>query len=291
MALASKIGMVLIVVASWCIMALVARGIVRPIYSSGLVAMRTSRRSFRKKRLSRVVASTWIYTSIFVVMLTALAGIGIMRRDPEDSFGFQRHVLSWQYMLHPNYALAMCACAVAASCAAVVKFRSACVGGAIDSDAFGKSWGVGMAVFVSVGAAALLVDVFLDSMSTVPGATAMPGGSAVSTGIAVLLAARSHLGTLGSEERDRWTLAVRDRLEGLGLSGGVIDVIQKFVRAMPARLDESAKILVHRMIATGFDRDTAAAARDGAMQLRNHDGVGAILDAVADRQDPPSQPA
>ena len=285
--MASKVGMILLVVASWCIMALIARSIVRPIYSSGLVALRTSERASRKKRLSRVVASPWIYTMIFVVMFTAFVGIGILRRDPEDSFGFQRHVLSWQYMLHPKYAVTLCACALAASCAAVAKFRSTCVGEAIERDAFRKAWGVGLAVFLSVGASALLLDVVVDSMKKSPGITgkAMPGGAAVSRGVAALLATRAYLGTLSSAEKDRGTRIVRDKLASFGLSVGVIDVLDKFARSMPARLDDSANTIVHRMIAEGFDRETAASAREGLLGIRqssvqHSDGIEGILSVV-----------
>lgn len=281
----SRVALVLIVFGTWAAMAGIAKALMQPVYRTGLVALRTATKSKRKSKLSKVVATPWIYTMIFIMMFTAFVGMGILMKDTADYFGFQKHVLSWEYVLHPKYVVLLCACALAGSGAAVATFHKRTASSPVSAAQYDQAWNAGFGAFMGTGAAGFLFVLVLEAARTLPYSSAtMPGGEAVSKGIALVLATRSAMKMLSGKTRGAARVVIDGYLAEFGLDGDDADRVKAFAHTLPNRMDDSAKSVEQRMIARGFDAGTARATAGEVrtMRARAADAISASERASAE---------
>lgn len=149
--LGSRAVMVLVSVGAWAGAAAAAKAVMRPVFDGGVLTLQTQTKQKRATALNRVIVSTWLYAMVFVLAWTAFSGASILKRDPSDFFGFQEHVLSTEYLVHPAYAALIGAAALSAIVASLVHFALRSRNGAVGGDAFDAAWGSGLAAFFAVG--------------------------------------------------------------------------------------------------------------------------------------------
>ena len=260
---AGRVAMLVLVVISWALLSFIAYAIMRPTYNAGIVTLRTATRSKRRTRLSRVVATVWMYSIVFVALVTSLLGLALLRRDRGDVFGLHKHVLSWQYVLHPKFVALLCLSGLSAAAAAVVRFRRAKV---VDSRAYENAWMVGFAVFLSVGSLGLALSVISESMPT-EGAVA--SGKLVGKAVAMVVASRASAAGFGPAPAGEIKDFLKDYLEKSGVSESDAAKINTFAAGLPKRFDPSKDGMHNRMKAFGFDSQTVQDAEEELRRLRN----------------------
>ncbi len=143
--------MIVITVGAWGGAAAAAKAIMKPVFEGGILTLQTQTKQKRATALNRVIVSTWLYATVFVLAWTALSGASILKRDPSDFFGFREHVLSPEYLVHPAYATLIAGASVAAIAASLVRFALRSRTGAVDGDAFDAAWSSGLFAFFAVG--------------------------------------------------------------------------------------------------------------------------------------------
>lgn len=262
---AARIAMVLIVVGSWGGLAQVATALMRQTYNAGLITLRTAPREKRRARLSRVVATAWMYAIVFIILSTSFVGMGILMKDTADFFGFQKHILSWEYVLHPKFVALVCACGLAASAVAVARFRRAKV---MNAAAYDSACRLGFAVFMGTAAVGFAFILVLEAARVGGGgaaASAMPSGRGVTRALAVLAASRAPLAGFGGFSTADAQDFIDGYLKDAGVPGKDTAVLKNFVSSLPVRVDVVMESLESRMRAKGFD---AATSRDAAAELR-----------------------
>ena len=262
MAWVSRAAMVLIVVGSWAALAQLATALMRPTYNAGLLTLRTATRHKRKARLSRVVATSWMYTIVFVALLTSFVGMGVLAKDPADVFGFQKYVLSWEYVLHPRFVALLCLSGLSASAAAVARFRRSNVMNAAAYDAASK---LGFAVFSGVAAVGFAFLLALEATRSAAPGPAMPSGGGVAKAVAVLVASRASLAGFGGASRDGARELIDRQFDAAGVTGEDRAKLEIFAYSLPRRADVALESLQSRMRSKGFDAETATGA---ASELR-----------------------
>lgn len=265
----ARLAMVLMVVGTWGTMAGIAKAIMRPVYRSGLVTLRTATKSRRRSKLSKVVATPFIYTMVFILMFTAFTGMGILMKDTSDFFGFQKHVLSWEYVVNPKYVALLCACALAGSGVAVATFHRNTRGAPVSPEQYDRAWKAGCVAFMGAGAVGFAFMIVLEAArASAEAPVTMPGGGAVARGIALMMAAKSPMKLLPGKTRSYAREVVDDYLNRLGIRGETLGRIRTFAHTLPNRLDEAAKSVEQRMVARGFDADTSSAVRREVREMR-----------------------
>eukprot|EP00873_Tetraselmis_striata_P043971 jgi/Tetstr1/464235/TSEL_009040.t1 len=277
---AARIAMVLLVVGGWAALGQLAIAVMRRAYTTGLMTLRTATRKRRRARLARVVATVWMYAIVFTMMLTTFIGMGVLMKDTADFFGFQKHILSWEYVLHPKFVALLCACGLSASIASVYRFRRAKVMNAAAYDAackfgfkvFMGAAGVGFAIIIMLEAVRLAGDV---------GAT-MPTGEGVSKALAVLVASRAPLAGFGGVPKEEVGWFVDGYMKRMGVAGRDLTRLRNFAYSLPKRVDVAMESLQGRMLSSGFDAETA---RDAAAELR---AAVVRLRKSRGKRDPPS---
>ena len=266
---AGRIAMVLIVFGVWGTMAAIAKAVVQPVYGSGLITLRTATKSKRRAKLSRVVATPWIYTTVFLLMITVFTGMGILMKDTADFFGFQQHILSWEYIIHPRYAALLCACALVGGGTAVATFHANTRGSPISPDQFDRAWERGFAAYMGTGVAGFLFALVLEAARSSPEkAATMPGGAAVAKAVAIVVASRSPMKLVSGKRESQMKDVINALMSRLRIDAATLDRIKTFAHTLPNRADDSSKSVEQRMLARGFDPETARAARDQVNELR-----------------------
>lgn len=266
---ASRFVMVSVALGSLAAVAHLSRSMLRDTYAAGMVTLTTAARERRRVRLGRVVATPWVYTSVFAMILTALAGMGMLMRDTGDLFGFQRHVLSWEYILHPRYMCLLCACAVSAALVSFGVFSAGARGGGVmDLDAYDAAWRAGFVTYMSVALAGFCFFLLLESKDEGFGGGLLRSHPRMGEAFAALLLYRAPMsGAVSGVDAGPARRRVRERVLGMGVSQGALEELERLAFGMPRRLLELRRTIQGRMRAAGFDEASvgeAARAVDGA---------------------------
>lgn len=261
--------MVLIVIGVWLAMASIARAIMQPVYKSGLISLRTASKTKRISKLSRVIATPWIYTMVFIMMFTAFVGMGILRKDTADFFGFQKHVLSWEYILHPKYVVLLCLCTLLSSGIAVATFRIHVRRGPASSDKYDKAWNNGFKAFIATGLIGFLFILILEAARSVPESPiTKPRGEAIAKAIAIIVATKSAFRMVSGKPKAYMQDLVNALMYKLDIDETTINIIKTFADTLPNRTDDSSKSVEQRMIASGFDPETSRSTKEEVNNMR-----------------------
>jgi hypothetical protein len=259
---AGRVAMLVVVVISWALMSFIAYAIMRPTYNAGIVTLRTATRQKRRTRLSRVVATVWMYSIVFVALVTSLVGLALLKRDTGDVFGLHKHVLSWQYILHPKFVALLCLSGLSAAAASVVRFRRAKI---VDSRAYENAWRVGFAVFVSIGCLGLSLSVLSENLQI---DNVVSSGQLVGKAVAMVVASRASAAGFGPAPAGEIKDFLGDYLEKSGVSETDAIKINTFAKGLPKRFDPSKDGMHNRMKAFGFDSQTIQDAETELRRLR-----------------------
>jgi len=271
---ASHIATVVLVLGCWAGLAQLASALVRPSYAAGMVTLRTATRQKRRAKLGKAVAAAWMYAIVLIAMVTSFVGAGVLLKDTADYFGFQRYVLSWEYLLHPRYVAVLCASGLAAFPAAIVRFRRCRV---MNAAAYEAAHRVGFAVFMAAAAAGFAFLLWLEAGQSGGGAQGMPSGPGAARAVAVLVASRAAAAGFGGVPGTEASREAARRVAEAGVSEEDRRRLLAFVSSLPLRAGVAMGSLRERMRARGFDDDTARLASSDLREKLARASRGRIL--------------